>query len=116
MLGNLLKFAGSALLVVVGPIVKPIPLSVIVVVIDPPDADAVIHAESGDLVGARRLWRLLLMEAPDYAPARRNLAMLDHADTLIAPAAQPPSNVLSIPAGHSLSISRRVDATRAGQN
>jgi Flp pilus assembly protein TadD len=50
-------------------------------VLDPgdPDAantDAIICARMGDLASARRIWTQLVRVAPDYAPARTNLALL----------------------------------------
>jgi Flp pilus assembly protein TadD len=45
-----------------------------------PDAvntDAIICARMGDLTSARRIWAQLIRVAPDYAPARTNLALLN---------------------------------------
>jgi Flp pilus assembly protein TadD len=45
-----------------------------------PDAlntDAIICAKMGNLVFARNIWTQLTQAAPDYAPARTNLALLD---------------------------------------
>jgi Flp pilus assembly protein TadD len=47
---------------------------------DDPDAintDAIICAKMGNLVFARNLWTQLVQAAPDYAPARTNLALLN---------------------------------------
>ena len=76
------------------------------------NTDAVIHAEFGDLAGAEHLWALLLIEAPGYASARSNLAMLRSMDSLSTQATSLLSNVLTIPSNRSLSISGHVDATR----
>jgi tetratricopeptide (TPR) repeat protein len=45
-----------------------------------PDAvntDAIICAKMGNLVFARNIWTQLIQAAPDYAPARANLALLN---------------------------------------
>ena len=60
-------------------------------VLDPgdPDAantDAIICARMGDLASARRIWTQLLRVAPDYAPARTNLALLNQS---CGPACEP---------------------------
>ena len=51
-------------------------------VLEPKDMDAanthaIICARMGDLVGARDIWAQLVRTAPDYAPARSNLAILN---------------------------------------
>jgi protein O-GlcNAc transferase len=51
-------------------------------VLDPGDRDAVntdaiICARMGDLASARSIWTQLIRVAPDYAPARTNLALLN---------------------------------------
>jgi tetratricopeptide (TPR) repeat protein len=51
-------------------------------VLEPKDVDAanthaIISARMGDLLGARDIWTQLVRTAPDYAPARRNLAILN---------------------------------------
>jgi len=51
-------------------------------VLDPTDRDAVntdaiICARMGDLASARSIWTQLIRVAPDYAPARTNLALLN---------------------------------------
>ena len=44
---------------------------------DAANTDAVICAKMGDSASARRIWSQLVRVAPDYAPARNNLALLD---------------------------------------
>ena len=44
---------------------------------DAANTHAIICARMGDLVDAREIWTLLVRTAPDYAPARRNLAILN---------------------------------------
>ena len=44
--------------------------------LDAANTDAVICAKMGDLASARNIWKQLLQAAPDYAPARTNLAVL----------------------------------------
>jgi tetratricopeptide (TPR) repeat protein len=51
-------------------------------VLEPKDLDAanthaIISARMGNLEGARAVWTQIVQTAPDYAPARRNLAILD---------------------------------------
>ncbi len=51
-------------------------------VLDPAQLDArnmlgVIYARRGDDAGAAEQWRALLRDAPDYTPARANLALLE---------------------------------------
>jgi len=51
-------------------------------VLEPKDMDAanthaIICARMGNLVGARDIWMQLVRTAPDYAPARSNLAILN---------------------------------------
>jgi Flp pilus assembly protein TadD len=41
------------------------------------NTDAIICAKMGNLVFARNIWTQLIQAAPDYAPARTNLALLD---------------------------------------
>jgi Flp pilus assembly protein TadD len=45
---------------------------------DEGNTKAIIYAELGDLVGARDEWAHLVQVAPDYAPARVNLRILDN--------------------------------------
>jgi Flp pilus assembly protein TadD len=50
--------------------------------LEPKDMDAanthaIICARMGDLVGARDIWAQLVRKAPDYAPARSDLAILN---------------------------------------
>jgi Flp pilus assembly protein TadD len=54
--------------------------------LDPAEADAhntlgVIYAEQGNYDQARAVWTELMGEAPDYAPARDNLAILKRMET-----------------------------------
>jgi tetratricopeptide (TPR) repeat protein len=44
---------------------------------DSANTHAIICARMGNLVGARDIWTQLVRAAPDYAPARRNLAILN---------------------------------------
>jgi tetratricopeptide (TPR) repeat protein len=51
-------------------------------VLEPKDLEAanthaIISAKMGNLVGARDIWTQLVRTAPDYAPARSNLALLN---------------------------------------
>ncbi len=51
-------------------------------VLEPKDMDAanthaIIYTKMGNLVGARDIWIQLVRTAPDYAPARSNLAILN---------------------------------------
>jgi tetratricopeptide (TPR) repeat protein len=51
-------------------------------ILEPEDMDAanthaIICARMGNLVGARDIWTQLVRTAPDYAPARSNLALLN---------------------------------------
>jgi tetratricopeptide (TPR) repeat protein len=55
-------------------------------VLEPKDMDAanthaIIRARMGNLVGARDIWMRLGRTAPDYAPARSNLAILNRSCT-----------------------------------
>jgi tetratricopeptide (TPR) repeat protein len=45
--------------------------------LDAANTDAIICAKMGNLVFARNIWTQLTQAAPDYAPARTNLALLD---------------------------------------
>jgi tetratricopeptide (TPR) repeat protein len=45
--------------------------------LDAANTDAIICAKMGNLVFARNIWTLLVQAAPDYAPARTNLAILN---------------------------------------
>jgi Flp pilus assembly protein TadD len=45
--------------------------------LDAANADAIICAKMGNVVFARNIWTLLVQAAPDYAPARTNLAILN---------------------------------------
>jgi Flp pilus assembly protein TadD len=45
--------------------------------LDAANTDAIICAKMGNLVFARNIWTQLIEAAPDYAPARTNLAMLN---------------------------------------
>jgi tetratricopeptide (TPR) repeat protein len=45
--------------------------------LDPANTDAIICAKMGNLVFARNIWTQLVQAAPDYAPARSNLAILN---------------------------------------
>jgi Flp pilus assembly protein TadD len=45
--------------------------------VDAANTDAIICAKIGNLVFARNIWTLLVQAAPDYAPARTNLAILN---------------------------------------
>jgi len=45
--------------------------------LDAANTDAIICARMGDLASARRIWTQLVRVAPDYAPARTNLALLN---------------------------------------
>jgi Flp pilus assembly protein TadD len=44
--------------------------------LDAANTDAIICARMGDLASARNIWTQLSRAAPDYLPARTNLAML----------------------------------------
>jgi len=44
---------------------------------DAANTDAIICARMGDLASARNIWTQLVQAAPDYAPARTNLALLN---------------------------------------
>jgi tetratricopeptide (TPR) repeat protein len=44
---------------------------------DAANTDAIICARMGNLMSARDIWKQLVQAAPDYAPARTNLAMLN---------------------------------------
>jgi Flp pilus assembly protein TadD len=44
---------------------------------DTVNTDAIICARMGDLTSARRIWAQLIRVAPDYVPARTNLALLN---------------------------------------
>ena len=45
--------------------------------LDAANTDAIICAKMGNLVFARNIWTQLVQEAPDYAPARTNLVLLN---------------------------------------
>jgi tetratricopeptide (TPR) repeat protein len=45
--------------------------------LDAANTDAIICARMGNLVAARKIWTQLVRAAPDYAPARINLALLN---------------------------------------
>ena len=45
--------------------------------LDAANTDAIICAKMGNLVFARNIWTQLVQAAPDYAPARTNLALLN---------------------------------------
>ena len=45
--------------------------------LDAANTHAIISAKMGNLVGARDIWTQLVRTAPDYAPARSNLALLN---------------------------------------
>lgn len=45
--------------------------------LDAANTDAIICAKMGNLVFARNIWTQLVQAAPDYAPARTNLAVLN---------------------------------------
>jgi tetratricopeptide (TPR) repeat protein len=45
--------------------------------LDAANTDAIICAKMGNLAFARNIWTLLVQAAPDYAPARTNLAILN---------------------------------------
>jgi tetratricopeptide (TPR) repeat protein len=45
--------------------------------LDAANTDAIICAKMGNLVFARNIWTQLVQAAPDYAPARTNLAILN---------------------------------------
>jgi Flp pilus assembly protein TadD len=45
--------------------------------LDAANTDAIICAKMGNLVFARNIWMQLIQTAPDYAPARTNLAILN---------------------------------------
>ena len=45
--------------------------------LDAANTDAIICARMGDLASARSIWAQLVSVAPDYAPARTNLALLN---------------------------------------
>jgi Flp pilus assembly protein TadD len=45
--------------------------------LDAANTDAIICARMGDLACARDIWTQLVRTAPDYAPARSNLAVLN---------------------------------------
>lgn len=45
--------------------------------LDAANTDAIICARMGDLASARNIWTQLIRVAPDYAPARTNLALLN---------------------------------------
>jgi tetratricopeptide (TPR) repeat protein len=45
--------------------------------LDAANTDAIICAKMGNLVFARNIWTQLIQAAPDYAPARTNLALVD---------------------------------------
>lgn len=45
--------------------------------LDAANTDAIICARMGDLASARSIWAQLIRVAPDYAPARTNLALLN---------------------------------------
>jgi len=45
--------------------------------LDAANTDAIICARMGDLASARKIWTQLIRAAPDYAPARTNLALLN---------------------------------------
>jgi tetratricopeptide (TPR) repeat protein len=45
--------------------------------LDAANTDAIICAKIGNLAFARNIWTLLVEAAPEYAPARTNLAILD---------------------------------------
>ena len=45
--------------------------------LDAANTDAIICAKMGNIVFARNIWTLLVQAAPDYAPARTNLAILN---------------------------------------
>jgi len=46
--------------------------------LDAANTDAIICARMGDIVSARKIWTQLTQAAPEYIPARTNLATLDH--------------------------------------
>lgn len=45
--------------------------------LDAANTDAIICARMGDLASARRIWTQLVRAAPEYAPSRTNLALLN---------------------------------------
>jgi tetratricopeptide (TPR) repeat protein len=45
--------------------------------LDAANTDAIICAKMGNLIFARNIWTQLIQAAPDYAPARTNLAILN---------------------------------------
>jgi tetratricopeptide (TPR) repeat protein len=45
--------------------------------LDAANTDAIIRARMGDLASARSIWAQLVSVAPDYAPARTNLTLLN---------------------------------------
>jgi Flp pilus assembly protein TadD len=46
--------------------------------LDAANTDAIICARMGDLATARSIWTQVVQAAPDYAPARTNLALVNH--------------------------------------
>jgi Flp pilus assembly protein TadD len=74
------------------------------------NTEAVIHAESGDLVGAERLWSQILTKASYYPPARRNLAMLRGSDIWLTASTR--ADLQSIPSSQGPSIAQRIEANR----